>query len=236
MLLLPFFFQNTRSEIKKMNEIKRGIVAFLLAAALLVSMVGMASAVNQIWLLKDSGAGACGADYEMCRGSGHGEGYVGMTDQSHIWSADEAVSVAGGVSFGTGTWTGTLDYLGEHSGGFLDPGETMTVEIGSFDGSTFTSAMTQIHSPTEPKGATFVSVAPDTGFTVPQNHCLALKLTVSGTVYVSVNGVEPGSSYIRSPSVDPGYPVPELSTLVLLSFGLLALMGYVGLKRRNNKK
>ena len=221
-----------------MNEIKRGIVAFLLAAALLVSIVGMASAASQIWNLKDSGVGACGADYEMSRGSGHGASYVGMTDQSYIWSADEAVSVAGGVSFGTGTWTGTLDYLGNHLGGFLDPGETMTVEIGSLSpGGAFTSAMTQTdYSATDKRAATFVSVAPDTGFTVPQNHCLALKLTVSGTVYVSVNGVEPGSSYIRSPSVDPGYPYPELSTLVLLSFGLLALMGYVGLKRRNNKK
>ena len=32
-----------------MNKTKKGIVAFLLAAALLVSMVGMASAASQRW-------------------------------------------------------------------------------------------------------------------------------------------------------------------------------------------
>lgn len=39
-------------------------------------------------------------------------------------------------------------------------------------------------------------------------------------------------STIRSPSSDPGYPVPELSTLILLSTGLLALAGYVLLTKK----
>ena len=39
-------------------------------------------------------------------------------------------------------------------------------------------------------------------------------------------------SYIESPSTDPGYPVPELSTLILLSTGLIALAGYVLITRR----
>jgi len=39
-------------------------------------------------------------------------------------------------------------------------------------------------------------------------------------------------SNLTSPSTDPGYPVPELSTLILFSTGLLALAGYVLLTRR----
>ena len=39
-------------------------------------------------------------------------------------------------------------------------------------------------------------------------------------------------SYIKSPSTDPGYPIPELPTLILFSAGLIILAGYVVLKRR----
>jgi hypothetical protein len=37
---------------------------------------------------------------------------------------------------------------------------------------------------------------------------------------------------LSSPPTDPGYPIPELSTLVLSSVGLLALAGYVAYRRR----
>ena len=40
-------------------------------------------------------------------------------------------------------------------------------------------------------------------------------------------------SYITSPPSDPGYPVPELPTLVLFSAGLLILAGYAYMGRRN---
>ena len=209
---------------------KKSIGAFILAAVLLVSMVGMASATSQYWYLKDSG-GATGADYEMQRTSGHGSAYVNMTDVSYIWSSNEPT--AEGVSFGTGTWTGTIDYT-SGGGGFLDKGETVKVEIGSLSpGGTFTPAMEM--TDTGPKAATIVIVAPGSEFIVPKDHYLALRLTVSGTVRVDVNGDDPSASLIESPDVDPGYPYPELSTLVLLSFGLLVLTGYVGYKRRNNK-
>lgn len=39
-------------------------------------------------------------------------------------------------------------------------------------------------------------------------------------------------SNLTSPASDPGYPVPELSTLILFSTGLLTLAGYVLLARR----
>jgi len=39
-------------------------------------------------------------------------------------------------------------------------------------------------------------------------------------------------SNLTSPSSDPGYPVPELSTLILFSTGLIVLAGYVLLAKR----
>ena len=44
------------------------------------------------------------------------------------------------------------------------------------------------------------------------------------------------SSYVKSPSADPGYPIPELSTLILFSSGLLALAGYALKRRKSNGK
>lgn len=40
-------------------------------------------------------------------------------------------------------------------------------------------------------------------------------------------------SNLTSPSTDPGYPVPELPTIILLSTGLLILAGYAYMTRRN---
>ena len=43
-------------------------------------------------------------------------------------------------------------------------------------------------------------------------------------------------SNLTSPSSDPGYPVPELSTLLLLSIGLISLTGYVLLTKRRKQE
>ena len=39
-------------------------------------------------------------------------------------------------------------------------------------------------------------------------------------------------SYIESPASDPGYPIPELPTILLFGVGLLVIAGYVGWWRR----
>jgi len=52
------------------------------------------------------------------------------------------------------------------------------------------------------------------------------------TLTIHYKNVTGSDSYIESPSTDPGYPVPELSTIILFSTGLLALIGYVLLTKR----
>ena len=215
-------------------ETKKAVVSFLIAAVVLVSVVGTASAATQYWYLKDTG-GAGGADYEMQKGDGHGNTHIVMTDTSKIWRANEPAELDEGVCFGTETWTGIIDYTNERDGGFLDTGETMKLEIGSLSpGGAFTPAMEM----TDPgyNAATTVSVAPGSAFTVPKNHYLALRLTVTGTVHVDVDGGGYSSSYIKSPSNDPGYPTPELPTVVLFGTGLLALAGFVLYNRRKENK
>ena len=51
-------------------------------------------------------------------------------------------------------------------------------------------------------------------------------------LYIYYEAKNERDSYIKSPSTDPGYPVPELSTFILLSIGLITLTGYVLLTRR----
>ena len=228
--------KQTLGKFDQKASLKKGIVVCLLAAALLVSMVGMTSAVSQNWYFKDTG-GATGADYEMGRGSGTGTTFIGMNDETLIWSANEAASIAEGVSFGTGTWQGVIDYTGSEHGGFLDAGETMKVEIGSLSPTgTFTPAMEMTE--TGWSAGTGIDVGPGSEFIVPQNHYLAIILTVTGYVRVDVSdsGAGNSESWLMSPSCSDPYPVPELSTLVLLSAGLLALAGFVAYRRRRNNK
>ncbi|MEA1943952.1 MAG: hypothetical protein U9N07_01215 [Euryarchaeota archaeon] len=88
------------------------------------------------------------------------------------------------------------------------------------------------------------------GFDVQQGEYLALRVentdpshtTLLGTIYTPfairttdgyMMGEQGFKSYISSPSTDPGYPVPELPSLILVSAGLLMLVGYAYMGRRN---
>jgi len=51
-------------------------------------------------------------------------------------------------------------------------------------------------------------------------------------LYIYYEAENERDSYIKSPSSDPGYPVPELPSIILFSTGLIILAGYVVLKRR----
>ena len=72
-----------------------------------------------------------------------------------------------------------------------------------------------------------------------QDSRLGLRISWSGTeasfdIYY-YNETNNKFSNLTSPPSDPGYPVPELSTLILFSTGLIALAGYVLLTKRRRK-
>jgi len=71
------------------------------------------------------------------------------------------------------------------------------------------------------------------GFSVSEGKYLAFKVTnldPNRDLNIETKGE---ASWIFSPSTDPGYPVPELPTIILFSIGLLALAGYVVVRRKN---
>ena len=82
------------------------------------------------------------------------------------------------------------------------------------------------------------SLKPSESFTIPEGGRFAIEvLWASGAVgdlEVHCNPTNKHASKATSPFSDPGYPVPELSTLILFSTGLLVLAGYVVLGRRKN--
>ncbi len=83
------------------------------------------------------------------------------------------------------------------------------------------------------------SLIPDEPFTVKKDGRFAIEILWQsddqGNLEIHCNPSGEYASKATSPSSDPGYPVPELSTLILFSLGLLVLAGYVGLRRKRNK-
>ena len=141
-----------------------------------------------------------------------------------IWIADEPASVD--VGFPAGDWTGHLRKTGV--------GIDFEVEIGVWDGSFFDSWGSKEGDFGAGNDADFTITIADS-FTVLADEWLAFRVTnwdleYFDDFYIVTAG---GPSYVSSPPTDPGYPVPELPTIILFSIGLLVLAGYVVLRRKN---
>lgn len=153
------------------------------------------------------------------------------------WYAEYAAECD--LTFGTGNWTVYLDH--EKIDG-AEVGETITAGIYKVKGDgTATllatgseTAITDSTSSTIECGPVVASQDFDAGERLDLRinwTCTTEELRI---YYYRANDSK--FSNITSPSSDPGYPVPELSTLILFSTGLIALAGYVLLtKKRKNR-
>jgi hypothetical protein len=209
-----------------MMERKKGVGTVVLAVALLLAMIGIASA-TVVWDLDSEPIETDVYEMEKCAGPGD-DGQSGdvsiASGSSVIWRADEAAQC--GVYFPPQTWSGRLS-------NFSTLGVTdYTVDIGycDSDGSNFTSnGKTGDHDYFSGRGSYFHIEA--NGFTVSSGKYLAFNVTggsSSMTVYTD------GSSFVKWPAA-PENPVPELPTIVLTSVGLLVLAGYFGWRKRWKK-
>lgn len=134
------------------------------------------------------------------------------------WTANEAATVD--VKFPAGNWTGWLTL----NATFTAP-KNFTAAVGSYNTTTsvFSSEGTQKFIG-DGSAKAFLDI-PAAEFTVSKGNNLSLQVSNPSTDLVIKTGA--GNSFITSPETDPGYPVPELSTTILFSVGLLALAAYI---------
>ena len=222
-------YKTFKKSFSKNASLKKSIVAFLLAAALLISVVGIVSAADQKWAFDDDGI--------MYKSEHTENGTVTINaGESNIWRSEHAAQVDEGVAFEAQTWRGQLKV--DHP----SANKTYTVEVGAWNGTSFTSkAKSEEFDLSCPLGSAYNFTASQ--FTVPKDQWLAARINNTGTegFHFTLNFsacIGGGCCYILYPSDVPDYPVPELPTIILMSTGLLALAGYVvyGRSRRRNGK
>jgi len=151
------------------------------------------------------------------------------------WYAENATQT--GVTFGSGDdWTVFLEYINTS----LTATETLHAQIFKVDSSGNYTALTDQYA-----GTGITANWADTltytlngkavqSLAVGDRLALRLRWTESESdeLGIKYNGGTGYGSYVQSPESDPAYPVPELSTIILISIGLLGLGGYVWLSRR----
>jgi len=207
---------------KKMNK---SVLAIVLAATLLISAVGLASADPAFhWDFDDDGI--------MYQGVSHVEsGNIAINkDTCYTWRSDQSAVPAEGVYFPPEVWQGRLTTE-------ISLYEKYTVDVGysNADRSGFVSngnigSQTVYYSS---QGASHFGIDAN-GFTVPQGKYLALKVCNTGEDPSFTVNMDYGSSYLDWPR-ETDFPVPELCTFGLFGIGLLTLMGYVRHRRRTKE-
>jgi len=225
------------------TETKKAVVSFLVAAVVLVSVVGTASAVSITWYPTTNETEVpAGANYWMTRGARTGTSndfWLNETD-SFTWSANESAQCE--VSFCAGNWVVHLDYepIDAECSGYLDSTETVTAKVGILDHSTgefdekCEKSIVGIVDVCSDGASHFVVSCPL--FTVPQGDYLALRLSMAGDGAEAYVNAEGSATTVSSPTCGDPYPTPELPTLVLFGTGLLALAGFVLYNRRKEDR
>lgn len=204
---------------------------------------------QQVWYLTSVGSGAPTAndslnhskDNLLHKGewAGDGTSFKLTPEKPAAWFyADTGAEC--GLSFGENTWTAyirTEEINGEEVGTHLkvsicklDSEGNVTILAENTTNLTEASAYTLWEINCIDNGSTYQD------FSV--GDWLAVRLwwidaPEEKDLYIYYKAENERDSYIKSPSSDPGYPVPELPTLILFSSGLIILAGYVLLKRRN---
>jgi hypothetical protein len=205
----------------------------VLVLILVSATAQIAGAVSNTWYLSSTSTPPDGDNKVMYKGSQDGgtDGvWIGLS-QSVIWIANQPAQC--NVGFAAGNWAGHLRKTNDNPNA-----DGFNVAIGVWDGSSFTSYGNADGDFGDSKDKDF-TISANT-FDVIEGQYLAFNVTNSEIPHgLSHDGwhfrivTDDGPSYVSSPEKAPDYPVPELSTIILVSAGLLILAGYVYMGKRS---
>lgn len=211
-----------------MKLIGRTVAIFLMVAMLVLATTAIVNADTQSWYLNSiPGNGVAGGSspYQMEKTNGQTGTVALNAGDTIIWMADEASQGCTFPAAGDDTWT--LRLASSENWTATDP---CAVTIGyCSSGGGFTPLVTDYTSWGIGKNVLSLSLQAGS-ITIPSGQYLAVEITshegTTHTIYTD------GSSWLTSPSDNPGYPFPELATGILLGVGVLGLGGYMVIRRR----
>ncbi|MEE8373909.1 MAG: hypothetical protein V3R87_09330, partial [Dehalococcoidia bacterium] len=212
--------------------IAQGLTVLLLLGILALAPVAVVSAsAPQLWYLDSTEHPAAQENGTMQKGNAVQSGLVEVPAEGFaIWLAENAARTD--VTFPGGSWVIELKVDAVPT---FDAGGSWQASIGGWNTTdgwyeipTLTAA---IVSWDDGANALIVELQTDPA-TIPEGDYLALMATNQDLAAHSIN--TDGRSSLRSPDTDPGYPLPELATAILLGAGLLGLLAYSRLKPANS--
>jgi len=169
-------------------------------------------------------------NYEMEKSGGPGDdGQTGCVSiepgSSFIWLADQAAIAD--ITFPGGVWVVEISTDSDWG----KKGDKCEVSLGRWTNTGWIEITTTQTSVKWNNGQKFLTILLQAdAVTINKDDYLALQITNTDTLSHQICAGE--HSYLKSPDTDPGYPVPELAAGILFGLGMVGLVGYLGLRRR----
>ncbi len=209
---------------------KKVILSVVMAAILVVGMVGTAFSFSQTWDLDSTGNGTEASPWRMVEvedpNGPSGDLMINAGDTVYFISkrACNADTNFSGPFF----WDLNLTWIGSP----VPDSDDLTINVGTWIGGTFTAgdAMGWDNA----LGQTTYYRVGRAAFDITAGTYIALRITnTSGGENENYNLDTAGNSNLDYPGTEtPSWPVPEIATIIMIVLGVMAIGGYVWYRRR----